>query len=435
MTTLRHLAWEILRSGSEQPLREVDHAAAAWELEPRDRGLLRRIIGTEVRRRGTLRAVVQRFTHGSPKADLAAHLRIGLAQLLFLDKVPPHAAISETVSAARDTLGLSKGRIVNGVLREVQRQLEPGVSGDPRCDLPGRDLHFRDPLFRDPGEHPSLWAEDALNIPSHLHKRWSKRHGEETAQSLGRWFLEEPPLVVHGANAEDAEALAAAGASAQEAGSWRLPSDRARELFELEGFRAGRLFVQGETAARATALASTGPDTRALDLCAAPGTKALGLAAGGAWVVAADRSSHRLSRMPAELERRGLTGRVQPVACSAGEGLAVDARFDSVLVDAPCSNTGVLGARPGARWRLGPASLRELADLQAGLLESAASRVLPGGVLVWSVCSLEPEEGDQRVRAFLREHPEFELAETFTALPGPGGPVDGGHASRLVRRA
>jgi 16S rRNA (cytosine967-C5)-methyltransferase len=139
--------------------------------------------------------------------------------------------------------------------------------------------------------------------------------------------------------------------------------------------------------------------------------------------------------MPAELERRGLTGRVQPVACSAGEGLAVDARFDSVLVDAPCSNTGVLGARPGARWRLGPASLRELADLQAGLLESAASRVLPGGVLVWSVCSLEPEEGDQRVRAFLREHPEFELAETFTALPGPGGPVDGGHASRLVRRA
>ena len=124
MSTLRHLAWEILRSGSDQPLREVDAAAAAWELDPRDRGLLRRIIGTEVRRRATLRAIVQRFTHGTPKAPLAAHLRIGLAQLLFLDKVPPHAAISETVSATRDTLGLSKGRIVNGVPREVQRQLE-----------------------------------------------------------------------------------------------------------------------------------------------------------------------------------------------------------------------------------------------------------------------------------------------------------------------
>ena len=152
-------------------------------------------------------------------------------------------------------------------------------------------------------------------------------------------------------------------------------------------------------------------------------------------MVAADRSSRRLSRMPAELERRGLTGRVLPVACHAGKGLALDARFDAVLVDAPCSNTGVLGARPGARWRLGPASLRELTELQASLLESAAARVLPGGALVWSVCSLEPEEGDQRVRAFLRDHPEFEVEESFTALPGPGGPVDGGHATRLVRRA
>lgn len=433
MSTLRHLAWEILRSGSDQPLREVDAAAAAWELDPRDRGLLRRIIGTEVRRRATLRAIVQRFTHGTPKAPLAAHLRIGLAQLLFMDKVPPHAALSETVSATRDTLGLSKGRIVNGVLREVQRHLEPGRSGDPRCDVPGRDLHFREPVFRDPEAHPALWAEDALNVPSHLFKRWSRRHGVEAAQELGRWFLEEPPLAIHGAHEEDAAALEELGGTQGSGGCWRLPSDRTRELLELEGFTAGRLHVQGETAVRAAALATTGAGTRALDLCAAPGSKALQLAAAGASVVAADRSAHRLARMPAELERRGLTGQVHPVACVDGAGVAPGETFDAVLVDAPCSNTGVLGARPGARWRLGPASLRELGEIQAGLFEAAATRVHAGGALVWSVCSLEPEEGEQRVRAFLETHSSFEVVESFTALPGQEGPADGGHATLLRR--
>ena len=117
----RHAAWRILRSGRSTPLREVDRVAAAYELDDRDRGLLRRLVGTEVRRRATLRAIVQHFAKGKPSPDVAAHLRLGVAQLCFLDRVPPHAAVSETVGATADTVSLARGRYVNGVLRTVQR--------------------------------------------------------------------------------------------------------------------------------------------------------------------------------------------------------------------------------------------------------------------------------------------------------------------------
>ena len=107
-------------------------------------------------------------------------------------------------------------------------------------------------------------------------------------------------------------------------------------------------------------------------------------------------------------------------------------RFHGALVDAPCSNTGVLGARPAARWRFGPQSLRSLRDLQGRLLREGAQRVRPGGRLVWSTCSLEPEENGQLVRAFLRDAPGWRLDAELASLPEPGGPADGGYAARLA---
>ena len=119
-------AWRILRSGSTTPLREVDRAADQAEMDPRDRALLRKLVGCEVRRRGTLRALVARFARGKPNADVAAHLRLGLVQLFFLDRVPVHAAVSETVRAARDTIGMGRSRYVNAVLRAVLRARRSG---------------------------------------------------------------------------------------------------------------------------------------------------------------------------------------------------------------------------------------------------------------------------------------------------------------------
>src|SRR5690606_17979881 len=115
------------------------------------------LVGLEVRRRASLRAIVARYSHGPTSPELAAHLRLGVAQLLFLDRVPDHAAVSETVDAVARTVGSSKARLANAVLRAVIRDRRSPASGDPRCDLVGRDLCLAEPVFRDPVEHPLLW--------------------------------------------------------------------------------------------------------------------------------------------------------------------------------------------------------------------------------------------------------------------------------------
>ncbi|MEM8712711.1 MAG: transcription antitermination factor NusB, partial [Planctomycetota bacterium] len=190
----RHAAFDCLRSASQKPLLEVDRACRDRGLDARDTALVRRIVGTEIRRRGTLRALVGAFSHHKPKPDLAAFLRIGMAQILFMDRVPAHAAVSETVRACADILGLSKGRIVNGVLRNVLRELREGASGDLTRDIDGRSVHFDFALFRDPEEHPHLWAEDALSIPAALHKKWTQRFGLEEANEMARAAQVEPAL-------------------------------------------------------------------------------------------------------------------------------------------------------------------------------------------------------------------------------------------------
>jgi 16S rRNA (cytosine967-C5)-methyltransferase len=433
----RHTAWMILRSGSGAPLREVDRFARRAGLDNRDRGLVRRIVGTEVRHRGTLRALVARLAHGKANADLAAHLRIGFVQLFYLDSVPPHAAVSETVRAATDTISLARGRAVNGILRNALRAAIPGHSGDPRRDLIGREWHFDVPLFRDPVEHPLLWAEDALSMPAMLMKRWTERHGAERALALARGGLEEPLIALRIARG-DLTAVAAELAALEPLDGdtgLRLAPGHIEALLASAAFREGRVAVQGETATAAAQLVGAAPGERVLDLCAAPGGKALVLAGAGADVVALDSSWRRLARLAGELERLALGARVQR---AAGDGAAClgEALFDAVLVDAPCTNTGVLAARPGARWRFGPASLRGLTALQARLLDAGAARVRPGGRLVYSTCSLEPEENGRQVRAFLERHPGWRADAQHEALPGGGGapgPVDGGFAALLVR--
>ena len=158
------------------------------------------------------------------------------------------------------------------------------------------------------------------------------------------------------------------------------------------------------------------------------------LAASGAHVIACDVSEERLNRLALTVQRLGCSELVETRLIEA-DGPAPDGPFDAVLVDAPCSNTGVLGARPGARWRWGPASMRSLDALQAELFERAVACVRPGGRLIWSTCSLSPSENEQRVARFLAEHPDWSLEVEAGHLPGsPGvdGPVDGGYAARLV---
>ena len=436
----RLTAWEVLRTGGDAPLRKVTPIAQRVGLDERDTGLVRRLVGTEVRRRATLRVILAHLTRGKPKTDLACHLRLGLAQLFFLDRVPDHAAVHETVDAVSRTLGVSKGQYANGVLRSALKLRQEGHVNLPRHDVVGSPWRLRESVFQDPKVHPYLWAEDALSVPAKLVKGWADRWGDEEAFRLARCYLSEPDLSLRVPAAEReaiAEELRAAGCTPRLAGHERillLPASETRAALAASAFAEGRATVQGESALRAAELVAAAPGERILDLCAAPGGKTAVMAGAGASVTACDVSESRLERLRETVERLGCSGSVEVVLLGP-DGQAPPGPFDAVLVDAPCSNTGVLGARPGARWRWGPSSARSLGELQSALLARAALSVRPGGRLIWSTCSIEPGENEQRVSSFLASHEGWRLDEERLTRPvnrGSEGPVDGGYAARLL---
>lgn len=431
----RVTAWAALRSGDGMGMRAIDRLAYRRGLDARDTALARKLVGTEARRRGTLRAVAKHFLDRKAKADLSAHLHLGIAQVLFFDRIPPHAAVSETLGAVHETMGPSKVPKVNAILRNVLRALKDGHSGDPRCDLVGRDLHFDRPIFHDPEEHPLLWAEDALSMPAQVMKRWVKRLGADRARELAELALGEPPLflrVLRGDVESAVGELQAAGLDPQvlpDSRSIRLAGDATATALGLEGFQQGRWIVQGAWASSVADAVAAQPGERVLDLCAAPGGKTAVLAATGAQVTSLDLSAARLRRLVANAERLGLD--VRAIACEGVRGLKASERFDAILIDAPCSNTGVLSARPEARWRFGPKSLGSLVDVQTELLEAALPHLAPGGRLVWSTCSLEPEENERLVQKVLAGKSGLFVEESRTGIPALDGMHDGGSWTTL----
>jgi 16S rRNA (cytosine967-C5)-methyltransferase len=436
----RLVALEILRARHRVSLRAVDRAARQHGLDARDRALVRHIVGTEVRRRGTLRVLAKAFTRGRPTPAVQDCIALGLIQLFFMDTIPDHAAVSETVRATGEMLGDKKAQYVNACLRAAIRARRVGHCGDPRRDLPLRNVHLDVPVFSDPALHPLLWAEEALSMPVPLMKRWVKRYGKEHALEMARNALVEPDLslrVVRGER-EDVE-RAFEGRVTLRRGhhpSILLASmGSAAPILASELFTNGTITVQGESALRAAELVDARAGERVLDLCAAPGGKTAVLAASGALVTACDDDEKRMVRLRQTVERLAPSATIDARVHDAVEGLE-PASFDAVLVDAPCSNTGVLAARPAARWRFSPQSQGALAELQMRLLVAAATCVKPGGRLVYSTCSIEPEENQRRVKAFLAVHADFALDREIEALPagnGGSGPVDGGYAARMVR--
>jgi 16S rRNA (cytosine967-C5)-methyltransferase len=405
--------------------------------------------------------MIRAFAVGKPGPDLRAHLRLGLAQIFFLGSVPARAAVSEQVRAVTDSLGPSKAPYANAVLRTALRASEEGICGDPRRDLVGTEMHFKEPLFADPDQHPLLWFEEALSLPAALAKGWIKRYGRERAEALARDCLADPRLSLSCVNTERELVQAELAALDMECTAAEHPAilcsgpEALSAVLKSPAFREGRITIQGEAARRAAELCGAREGERWLDLCAAPGGKTCVLAAAGAQVTACDVSEEKIARLQETCTRLGLEQRVEAIALEgiAREGAAPASDppedstlpgeelprglFDGVLLDVPCSNTGVLARRPEARWRWGPASRASLQDLQQQLLERGAKKVRPGGRLVYSTCSLEPDENRQRVRWFLSSHPGWVLEEELETLPAPAapaGPVDGGYVARLVQR-
>jgi 16S rRNA (cytosine967-C5)-methyltransferase len=240
------------------------------------------------------------------------------------------------------------------------------------------------------------------------------------------------------------------GATVLPTGSLRLPPDH-DPVVELPGYAEGAWWVQDAAAVLPARLLRARSGVRALDLCAAPGGKTLQLAAAGAEVTALDRSDGRLNRVRENLDRVGLTARL--IAADALTWCPDEAPFDAVLLDAPCSATGTLRRHPDALWLKTPEAVAGLAETQAALLDAALRMVRPGGVLVYCVCSLQPEEGPAVVAGALERHADLSrdpispdevggLGDLITpdgdlrTLPchlAEAGGMDGFYAARLVR--
>ena len=424
----RQVAFEILYEVLERR-RALDQAIGGHEgfvrLEPRDRAFARNLLSTSLRRLGQIDAVLARcLTHDLPprgRAVLQA-LRLGAAQLLFLG-TPAHAAVDGSVRLA-ETRALSgyKG-LVNAVLRRVAR------------------------------EGAALLAEqDAarLNTPDWLWRSWSETYGVDAAHAIAAAHLIEPPLDLSvRANVEDwARRLEG---TVTPTGSVRRTAGAGGAVESLPGFADGAWWVQDAAAALPARLLGPVAGRSAIDLCAAPGGKTVQLAAMGARVTAVDRSPQRLERVTANLARLRLSAEI--VAADAAVWRP-SAPADAVLLDAPCSATGTIRRHPDVPWQKRPEDVAALAATQDRLIRAALEMVKPGGIVVYCVCSLQPEEGAPRVAA-LAESGACALdpirAEELPGLP-PGalrpdgtlrtlpsqwadlGGWDGFYAARLVRR-
>jgi 16S rRNA (cytosine967-C5)-methyltransferase len=344
-------------------------------LDPRDRALAYRIVATALRRIGTLRAVLSRLMErGLPKSAprLEPVLLAGATQLLFMD-VPDHAAVGLSVDIARsdrDTAGFAG--LVNAVLRRIARDKAAATEGI-------------DPLLAD--------------TPGWLRERWAAAYGAETARAIAAMHAVEPPL--------DITVKADPALWAERLSGEVLPTGTVRVLQAgpvrlLPGFAEGDWWVQDAAAALPARLLGDVKGLQVADLCAAPGGKTAQLAAAGAIVTAVDRSGARLARLKENLARLQLSATV----IEADTAQFAGGPFDAVLLDAPCSATGTLRRHPDIALSKRPADIGTLAALQARLIDHAVDRVKVGGLMVYSTCSLEPEEGEAQVARLLAARPD-----------------------------
>lgn len=358
----------------------LDRTLAASDLEPRDKGLVRAIVTVAVRHSGVIRKAIEaRLASGVwPKAGRFPALMIGAAaQLLYLD-VPDHAAVATAVDCIgedRDSRPFAK--LANAVLRRIAREKD-------------EILAAADPLRDD--------------TPPWLAERWIFTYGADKAHAIAAAHGHEPSIDVW-AKAEPALWADKLGGVLLPTGSIRLQHREA--IPSLEGYKEGAWWVQDAAASLPALLLAAKPGERVADLCAAPGGKTAQLASTGANVLAVDRSAPRMKRFSVNMERLGLT--VETRIADAGTLQAEP--FDAILLDAPCSATGTIRRHPDVAWSKTEDDVRKLAALQSRLLDHAASLLKPGGRLVYCTCSLEPEEGENQIEAFLARHPEMERAD------------------------
>lgn len=349
-------------------------APAGASLEARDRAFIRRMAATTFRRLGQIDAVIGHLLDRPLAANRARAddiLRLGAAQILFM-RTPAHAVVDAAVSLAagdkRGAIRSLKG-LINAVLRRVAAE--------------GKDLIA------------ARFADVTLNTPEWLRRSWRAAYGKETAEAIMAAHLGEPPLDITLKQGEEPEAWRQRlDAEILPTGSLRRPGGGRVEA--LAGYDDGAWWIQDAAAAIPARLFGDVTGRRVIDLCAAPGGKSAQLASLGARVVAVDRSATRLRLLGKNLRRLGLKAEIIEADANTWRGQA-PAHF--VLLDAPCSGTGAIRRHPDIAHLKSPGDVLALTTVQDEMIAAALGMLAPGGTLIYSVCSLEPEEGRERIEA------------------------------------
>ena len=334
----RILAFDILRRVETGAWASDLLLAHSANLDSRDAGLASEIVFGVLRYRAQLDFLIEHYSARRQKLDIEVRiaLRMGIYQLRYLARIPPHAAVGDSVDLVKRAHLRSAAGFVNAILRQVDRDA---------VAWPDREVE--------------------LSCPEWLLARWEKQFGAEAAEGIARAALEEPEKYTRGTRQQDIGA---------------------QSIIPLLALEAGQSF---------------------LDLCAAPGNKTAQALEAGVHATACDLHFHRLSQM------KSLDARL--VVLDGTRPLPFARRFDRILVDAPCSGTGTLGRNPEAKWRFNPCDLPDLQTRQIALLKNAREWLAPGGLLVYSTCSLEPEENEEVVAAAV---PAGLVADTMRRLPG-----------------
>lgn len=422
--TAREIALRVLielddmRKSEELLNRQFEHSG----LGRSDRALAKELVAGTLKFMQQCDFVIERFyRHDYTKAApvLRHILRLGVYQLLHLERVPRSAAVNESVKLARKYKGEHLSRLVNAILRNVSKETI--------------DLEAWTASMPEDKRLPILYS-----CPEWLISRWIARYGTETTVTM----LEHgnrPPATAYRINLlkgdQDNLFTLPAFSDAMRVGS-EQGLDRfffSKKFADLEPLLAeGRISVQNPTQGLACLLASPQPGSCVYDMCAAPGGKSTFMAElmrNTGRIIALDRSPAKVARLASNAATLGIT----IIEAREGDALTFEPGCtpDLILLDTPCTGTGVLGRRPELRWRVSPDRLRQLVDLQARLLDRAASLLQSGGILLYATCSVEPEENEQQAEAFLQRHPEFVAQASHLTLQGSREGFDGGYAVRF----
>ncbi len=409
----RHMAFSLIES-AQKPLLTLDRAVEEAkeqldQMDRKDRNLCNAIVFGVFRHRGRIDHYIRHcskipFNRMDPYVKTI--LRLGVFQIVFLDRVPDFAAIHTSIELAKLKTGKKASGFINAVLRNVARTHET-------IDLPSQD--------QDIAAH----LEAACSIPAWLGQRWEKRYGNDKALMLGQTLMELPKCTLRINPLKTSRDALIAQMDAQGIKAFKTGFSSlgitvelmGHGVTDLPGFSEGFFQIQDEAAQLAAELLGARPGDKVLDACAGLGTKSFHTAFkmdNTGEVTANDTVARKAGPLETEADRLGID--IIRTSCVDMTRACINdfsGYFDRVLVDAPCSGLGVLARNPDTRWKRKPKDLARMAALQKKILNGAANVVAPGGVLVYAVCSCEPEETVEVVDHFLNKRKDY--------LPDPEG--------------